>query len=62
VAVDRSGQMLSLTYLALMLAGHPMVGGWFPGGLSVAGGLATAVLGAAVLAGRFSAIRAMLLS
>jgi len=44
------------------LAGHPMVGGWISGGLSVAGGLATAALGAAVLAGRFSAIRARLLS
>ena len=41
------------------LAGHPMVGGWISGGLSVAGGLATAALGAAVLAGRFSTIRAM---
>lgn len=54
--------VLSLTGLALMPAGHPMVGGWISGGLSVAGGLATAVLGAAVLAGRFSAIRSMLLS
>ena len=43
-------------------AGHPMVGGWISGGLSVAGGLATAGLGVAALAGRFSAIQAMLLS
>lgn len=43
-----------------LLAGHPMVGGWISGGLSVAGGLATAGLGAAVPAGGFSAIQAML--
>ena len=54
--------VLSLTGLALTPAGHLLVGGWISGGLSVAGGLATAMLGAAVLAGRFSAIRGMLLS
>lgn len=47
---------------SLMPAGPPMVGGWILGGLSVSGGLATAALGAPVLAGRFSALPAMVLS
>ena len=61
-ALGLSLVVLSLTGLALMPAGHPVVGRWISGGLGVAGGLVTVMVGAAAVAGRSSPIRVMLLS
>ena len=54
--------VLSMAALVLTLAGHRVVGGWIPCGLRIAGGVVTAIVGAAFLSGQFAAIRSLVLS